>query len=458
MGSGGSKVEEVAGGAGELGDAVDDGGGRKERRRSERRKRREAKAGGRRRRRGRRNGGEAPERVASRVHPVASIDAHSSLSSPSSSRSPSSSPSSSFSSRRKEYCGGAELTAELREVIKKWNLTTQDVRYLHQRFCELDADGSGAVDVDEFFALINEQRTLFLDTMFSLMVGGRKELDFAMWVHVVFTFCLSTREEMVERVFMVFDKNRDGFIDIGELHNFLVSLHSDNPIFPQEIVTSLTEMCLSQDGRIDFDDLQQADSQHPMLLWPVFRINHRMRKRTLGYSFFQRIDSRLSETWNLNDHHEHLRRKWRHRIDGIKMLCCGWRWCRREQELRPTPLVEIEARKRAIRTLRQAQVRRMVNPTGAGFRYKPLPVGPHHVPTDDLIERNVYQSHIRPIRDSELRQEPPTVQALDEAGVPYDLSTSGSESGDLVEYGLDDEYPDLVADSGRRRGFSGRKK
>lgn len=385
--------------------------------------------------------------------------------------------------------GMPPLTVELMALMSHWSLAHKDVRYLYAKFRQLDADGSGSIDTDEFFHFLRERRTVFLETMFRMMVpAGTEELDFVTWAHVVFSFCLATRDEMVERVFLMFDKDRDGFIGLSELHAFLVGLHSENPIFPQEIVTSMTETVLRQDGKMDFDDLLKADSEHPMLLWPVFRINNRMRKQTLGTKFFRLIDDRLANTGYAGDAKRHS--KWRQRYEILALYCCGWGPCarrrarrlrrRRRRERRrkagreddgsssgssdaadaegssdlsddgaPTPLLEVAARKRAVRRLRQEQVRREVRPRNSVRRFKPLPDGPHHNRSDAQIERDVYQAHLKPIRDNELRQRPPTIRAINDSGHAYELETSGSETDELVDYGRDDEYPDLIA---RRHG------
>jgi hypothetical protein len=83
-----------------------------------------------------------------------------------------------------------ELTPQLRTMVDRWKLTPAEVDQLWAKFCEIDGDQSGTIEMDEFFSFINEPRSTFLDTMFALIVrDNNRHLDFAAWIEAVFGEC-----------------------------------------------------------------------------------------------------------------------------------------------------------------------------------------------------------------------------------------------------------------------------
>jgi len=246
-----------------------------------------------------------------------------------------------------------QLTPQLSKIILRWKLTDDELQTLFDKFCLIDTDHSGTIEIDEFFSFVHEPRSQFLQAMFDMIVREHTtdrhndRPDFAAWITALLGCCLSTRTEMIEQVFHMSDANKNGYLELAELQSFLMSIHGENAIFPREIVVALTQQALGKDGHLDFDDFTAAEKAYPMLLWPVFRIQHRMRKKTLGEAFYNRIDHRIAETFFDSTHSRHLRKRWKRRTDCIRMLLFGWSCCPYVDSSRqPTAIIELAARKK----------------------------------------------------------------------------------------------------------------
>eukprot|EP01006_Ploeotia_vitrea_P027618 TRINITY_DN60398_c0_g1_i1.p1 TRINITY_DN60398_c0_g1~~TRINITY_DN60398_c0_g1_i1.p1 ORF type:complete len:364 (+),score=176.02 TRINITY_DN60398_c0_g1_i1:33-1124(+) len=341
------------------------------------------------------------------------------------------------------------LTYRLKNTIETWHLTNTEVRYLFRLFQELDEDGSGGIGYDEYFGFLREPRQQFIDTMFQLVVGLNTTLDFEAWLRTILQFCLATREEIVERVFCLFDTNKNGFIELHELHHLLVSLHSTNSIFSREIVAALTERNLSQGGTLDYDDFVQADSQYPMLLWPVFRFQHRMRKRTLGIAFFKSIEARLEEEYQVaqqrpllqqQEHHSRIfkvaKDVWRIWVMGL--FCC----CIRPGPREPTPTIEVTARRKYMRKVLQLNARRTekarhVHNQELDNEHR---VRRHHVKTDFDLEDFLTKLKETPLRENDLIRRPFRLTVIGEDGREVELDEE--RPSPVLSEVEEDEYPD----------------
>uniref|UniRef100_A0A8D8VSS7 EF-hand calcium-binding domain-containing protein 1 n=2 Tax=Cacopsylla melanoneura TaxID=428564 RepID=A0A8D8VSS7_9HEMI len=93
------------------------------------------------------------------------------------------------------------------------------------------------------------------------------------WVLGLSCFLRGTNEELIKFTFLIYDLNNDGFITREEmfqlLRNSLISHPQDED--PDEGVRDLVELALrkmdyDKDGKISFEDFQQAVTDEPLLL------------------------------------------------------------------------------------------------------------------------------------------------------------------------------------------------
>lgn len=193
--------------------------------------------------------------------------------------------------------------ARIVALKERFHLTNMDVQALYKTFKRVDKDHSGVVDFTEFFDFVQEPHKEALSMMFRLMTHSHhteEELDFPAWMQAVIGFCVLTPEEVCDSVYIMHDADRNGFIDIAELTAMLKNLHSENHIYPSQLTASIVKNYILEDGKLDYEEFQRICQTHPMLLWPIYRTQHRMRKKLLGEKLWNRIDSKLDDIYTYN--------------------------------------------------------------------------------------------------------------------------------------------------------------
>jgi Ca2+-binding EF-hand superfamily protein len=96
--------------------------------------------------------------------------------------------------------------------LKQWHL-----RRMKAKFDQIDIDGSGNIDFDEFFEAIGELRSPFTDKLFALIdVDKSGTIEFDEFVRVLATYCMFSKDEILRFCFECFDVDRSGTIDEKE--------------------------------------------------------------------------------------------------------------------------------------------------------------------------------------------------------------------------------------------------
>ncbi|XP_042400121.1 calmodulin-like isoform X1 [Zingiber officinale] len=116
---------------------------------------------------------------------------------------------------------GCISLGELSTIINSLGLRpTKDE--LQEMISEVDADGSGAIEFEEFL---------------NLMVRKMKESD---------------SEEELKEAFKVFDKDQNGFISKNELKNVMMSL--GEKLTDEEVDQMIKEADLDGDGQVNYEE------------------------------------------------------------------------------------------------------------------------------------------------------------------------------------------------------------
>ncbi|WOL08907.1 neo-calmodulin [Canna indica] len=116
---------------------------------------------------------------------------------------------------------GCITLGELSTVIKSLGLKPSEEE-LHEMISEVDADGNGAIEFEEFL---------------SLMARKMKETD---------------SDEELREAFKVFDKDQNGFISKYELRNVMISL--GEKLTDEEADQMIKEADLDGDGQVNYEE------------------------------------------------------------------------------------------------------------------------------------------------------------------------------------------------------------
>ena len=189
------------------------------------------------------------------------------------------------------YIGNTELESDqARTAVKKLRLTPADIITLRNSFDEIDIDESGEIDYDEFMESMEERRNAFTDAVFRLIdINGDGLLEFDEFVAICGSFCMWSQLEILQFCFNTFDADGGGTIDEEEFEALAKTISHKDPTFPGNFARALEEFDTDGDGLIDFEEFVTMNRRYPMVLFPMFRLQDKMQKQTLGLKRWNQV-------------------------------------------------------------------------------------------------------------------------------------------------------------------------
>ena len=170
------------------------------------------------------------------------------------------------------------------KVIDDLDLKPKHLKRLWKLFCKYDDDRSGTIDTEEFYKMIEEEPSLFGDSIFELIdVSNNGLLEFGEFVQALATFCMFGTDDILKFCFYIFDKDRNGFINSDELQDLVGLLHSYATSNVESVMNDISSMA---DQRITFKQFKALNHQYPFILYPAFRIHLTLQRVTLGMKFW----------------------------------------------------------------------------------------------------------------------------------------------------------------------------
>lgn len=177
---------------------------------------------------------------------------------------------------------GMEMAGEAADACELLGIKKKDLVRLKVRFDLGDDDRSGVMEQDEFFKVLDEDKTVFGTALFSLIDDDSSgTLSFEEYVKVLTTYCVFNKKDMLRFIFDVFDTDGSGNLDEDEFIAMCVQINA-TPFFPGNLQKAFGSFDTSGDGLIDFDEFIAIERKYPMLLFPAFHLQDVMQRRTLG--------------------------------------------------------------------------------------------------------------------------------------------------------------------------------
>ena len=103
----------------------------------------------------------------------------------------------------------------IEQTVKALGLKHRHLVRLKKKFDAIDIDGSGSIDYDELFEMMDEKRSPFTDSLFYEIIDRDQSgtIEFNEFVTLCSTYCIFTKEDILRFCFNVFDKDGSGTID-----------------------------------------------------------------------------------------------------------------------------------------------------------------------------------------------------------------------------------------------------
>lgn len=173
--------------------------------------------------------------------------------------------------------------------------TNNDLAYLKKRFTKYDKDGSGSLDMDEFYSLFGSKRSPFGDGIFNLvnLDGDGDFLSFSEFVTVVTTYCLFGPNEIIRFAFNVVDEDKSGFASFEELDNLATWLHKDGPANLNTAIEKIKTTYDQGDQNVSFESFKKVQKEYPFLFFPAFKLQEDMMVRVFGKRWWQKKQREL---------------------------------------------------------------------------------------------------------------------------------------------------------------------
>jgi Ca2+-binding EF-hand superfamily protein len=176
------------------------------------------------------------------------------------------------------------------ETADMLDLTQSHLRKMRYKFDEIDIDGSGSIDAEEFFETLDMARSPFTDRLFAMIdLDANGSIDFDEFIRVVTTYCMFTKDEILRFCFECFDVDSSGTIDEKEFVELCKTVNNANPTFPGNFKKALEQFDVNDDGLIDYSEFLEIEKRFPMVLFPAFQLQDRMQDKSLGLNSWLQV-------------------------------------------------------------------------------------------------------------------------------------------------------------------------
>ncbi|KAF4689125.1 hypothetical protein FOZ63_032457 [Perkinsus olseni] len=141
------------------------------------------------------------------------------------------------------------------------------IKKIFHKFQEIDKDGSGMIDYEEFRKALLKEDTPMLRRLFAIFdTDGSGEIDVKEFIVGLSTYTDAPPKDKLKFAFMMFDEDGSGFIDKAEL---LKILRANSPERRAEVLYG--EVKLPVGAKISMEKFTELAESNPQLLIPAFQ-------------------------------------------------------------------------------------------------------------------------------------------------------------------------------------------
>eukprot|EP00979_Chaetoceros_neogracilis_P016310 scaffold7697_cov264-Chaetoceros_neogracile.AAC.2 len=176
-----------------------------------------------------------------------------------------------------------QLSETFQAVKGTLGLTSKQVIKLYRNFQDIDADDPSFISCQELFHALEEEETHLTNALFTMMDPQNSGLlSFDDFARLCSIWCLYTKRDILKFCFDTFDDDKSGFIDEHEFKLLCTAVNKGSAMFHGNFDAALQIVDDNGDGVIDFHEFMALDKRFPLILFPIFRLQEKMQKLTLG--------------------------------------------------------------------------------------------------------------------------------------------------------------------------------
>jgi len=186
---------------------------------------------------------------------------------------------------------------EAAETFAQLCIDDETINLLFTKFCEIDVDNSGEIDIEEFYQFFKLQRSSFSDRCFTIMdEDGSGQVDFCEFVVCVWNYCSFDLPGLVKFAFGMFDLDGSGAIEVHELRELIIFVYGDQWQSNIRIQRIVDQIATAEDSSISFNDFQSFNKRYPALLFPAFIMQEHLRDQLYGRNWWEMISEERSSS------------------------------------------------------------------------------------------------------------------------------------------------------------------
>eukprot|EP00397_Hematodinium_sp_SG-2012_P042844 GEMP01047478.1.p1 GENE.GEMP01047478.1~~GEMP01047478.1.p1 ORF type:complete len:331 (+),score=76.63 GEMP01047478.1:31-1023(+) len=191
------------------------------------------------------------------------------------------------------------LATRTLEIVSQYGVFESELELLWGLFLKKDVNCNDFWTIHECYEIVQEPRSSmvgpFIEALFYMAChADNGQMTFEDFIVSFLSYCSMSKEEILQFMFLVIDKDRNSYVTKTQLREFFMKTAPGKGdtvyLFPANDAASLE---LYRDGKWDkliFDELANMAERFPLIGFAPFHLQFLLRSALLGESFWKRWD------------------------------------------------------------------------------------------------------------------------------------------------------------------------